>query len=34
MDRFDTAIADILANGNAKIILFELAVRVIMLIRK
>lgn len=32
--RFDKAIADILANGNAKIILFELAVRVIMLIRK
>lgn len=31
---FDSAIADILANGNAKIILFDLAVRVIMLIRK
>lgn len=32
--RFDKAITDILANGNAKIILFELAIRVIMLIRK
>ncbi|MDE5607655.1 MAG: AAA family ATPase [Muribaculaceae bacterium] len=34
VERFDAAITDILANGNAKIILFELAVRVIMLIRK
>lgn len=33
-ERFETAITDILANGNAKIILFELAVRVIMLLRQ
>lgn len=34
VQRFDAAVTDIVANGNAKIILFELAVRVIMLIRK
>lgn len=31
---FDRAITDVFANGNSKIILFDLAVKVIMLIRK
>lgn len=34
IERFDTTVNDILANGNAKILLFDLAVHVIMLIRK